>query len=296
MLRDHDLHDLIERLERDGEYRVLRKLRLCDGHTPVPYDGSDTFIGAVVDVETTGFKPEKEVIIELAIRRFRFDNQGRILAIDRVWSWLEDPGRPLSAEITQLTGLTDAGLAGEQIDDAAAIRLLSSSHLIIAHNAAFDRKFIERRLPKAAGLPWACSYREVDWAGAGFDIAKLRPLLNDIGLFFGAHRASDDVDAVVALLGHLLPNGRTVLAELVERSSAPSMRIEAIGANIDVKDDLKSRGYRWDPDSKVWWKEVTAEDLPDEQSWLGHHVYGAGNGARTYGPRIIEVSARERFA
>ena len=296
MLRHHDLHDLIERLERDGEYRVLRKLRLCDGHTPVLYDGSDTFIGAVVDVETTGLKPEKEVIIELAIRRFRFDNQGRILAVDRVWSWLEDPGRPLSAEVTRLTGLTNAGLTGEQIDDAAAIRLLTSSHLIIAHNAAFDRKFIERRLPEASGLSWACSYREVDWAAAGFGIPKLSPLLNDIGLFFGAHRASNDVDAVVALLGHLLPNGRPVLAELVERSSTLSMKIEAVGADFSLKDDLRNRGYRWDPASKAWWKEVVASDLLEEQTWLDRHVYGSGNHAKAFGPRIIEISARERYA
>lgn len=296
MLRQHDLHDLIERLERDGEYLVLRKLKLCEGHTSVPYDGSDTFIGAVIDVETTGLDPDIEVIIELAIRRFRFDGQGRILSIDRVWSWLEDPGRPLSARVTQLTGLTDAGLAGTQINEAAAMRLLSSSHLIIAHNAAFDRKFVERRLPKAAGLAWACSCHEVDWAAAGFDGAKLGPLLNQIGLFFGAHRASNDVDAVVALLGHPLPDGRPVLAELVERSSAPSMLVEAVGADFSVKEDLRNRGYRWDPPSKTWSKEVVASDLPEEQSWLGHHVYGPGNRAKAFGPRIIDISARERYA
>ena len=161
MLRLHDVHDLIERLERDGEYRVLRKLKLCEGRTAVCYDGGATFIGSVIDVETTGLDPEADTIIELAVRRFRFDGEGRILPIDRVWSWLEDPGRPLSAKITQLTGLTDAGLAGQQIDCATAVRLLGSCHLIIAHNAAFDRKFVERRLPEVAGLAWACSCHEI---------------------------------------------------------------------------------------------------------------------------------------
>ena len=296
MLRQHDLHDLIKRIEHDGEYLVLRKLRLCEGHTPVRYDGSDTFIGAVVDVETTGLDPDIEVIIELAIRRIRFDGQGRILSIDRAWSWLEDPGRPLSAKVTQLTGLTDAGLAGQELDDATVVRLLRSSHLIIAHNAAFDRKFVERRLPGAAGLPWACSYQEVDWAAAGFDGAKLGPLLHEIGLFFGAHRASNDVDAVVALLEHLLPDGRTVLAELIERSSVPSMRVEAVGADFSVKDDLRKRGYRWDPASKTWSKEVAASALPEEQSWLDRHVYGYGKRPKAFGPRIVEILARERYA
>ena len=41
-------------------------------------------------------------------------------------------------------------------------------------------------------------------------------LLSRIGLFHGAHRAADDVDAVIALLGHRLPSGRTALGEMVE--------------------------------------------------------------------------------
>jgi DNA polymerase-3 subunit epsilon len=127
---------------------------------------------------------------------------------------------------------------------AWCIRLLRSLHLVIAHNAAFDRKFVERRLPDAAGLPWACSCNEVDWVGAGFDGARnLGWLVFQAGLFFGGHRASNDVDAVVALLGHQLPDDRTVLAELVARSFAPSMRVEAVGADFSVRGDLRSRGY-----------------------------------------------------
>lgn len=295
MLRQHDLEDLVERLERDGEYLVLRKLKICEGHTAVPYDGGATFIGAVIDVETTGLEPDADAVIEFALRRFRFDAEGRILSIDRVWSWLEDPGRPLGARITQLTGLTDAGLAGQQIDDGTALRLLGSTNLIIAHNAAFDRKFVERRLPGVAGSAWACTCSEIDWVAAGFDGMKLGWLVAQCGLFYDAHRASNDVDAVIALLSHERSDGRSLLSELVERSSAPTMRIEAVGADFSVKENLRFRGYRWDANSKVWWKEVLAAELPEEQGWLGRHVYGPGQRSGAFGPRIVEISARERY-
>lgn len=296
MLREHDLKDLIGRIEINGSHRVLRKLEITDGRTVHPYAGGETFIGAAVDVETTGLDPAKDVIIELALRRFRFDDDGRILKIDSARSWLEDPGRSLDPEITRLTGLTDAGLVGQQIDQAAAMRLLLSSNLIIAHNAAFDRKFVERRLPGVASLPWACSCSEIDWAAAGFDGRALGWLLAQAGWFYDAHRASSDVDAVIALLAHSLPDGRPILAELVERSSTPTMRVEAVGADFGVKEDLRYRGYRWDPSQKVWWTEVLPSELFQEEAWLGGHVYGPDHRARASGPHVIEVTARERYA
>ena len=295
MLCQHDVQDLVHRLQRDGTYRVLHKLQLQAGRTSVPYDGGETYIAVVLDVETTGLDPAKDVIIELAMRRFRYDKLGRILKVDASWSWFEDPCRPLDPEITRITGLTDTGLVGQELDEAAATRLLCSSHLVIAHNAAFDRKFVERRLPQAAGLPWACSMCEVDWSGAGFEGRSLGWLGFQAGWFHDAHRASGDVDAVIALLSHILPDGQTVLGELVDRSAMPSMRVEAIGADYGVKDDLRGRGYRWDPDNKLWWREVLSSDLSEEEAWLGRTVYGFQCRAKACGPRITEISARERY-
>lgn len=103
MLRQHDIQDLVDRLERDGTHRVLRKLDVAEGRTGVPYHGGDTFIAVVLDVETTGLDATKDVVIELAVRRFRYDKAGRILKIDASRSWFEDPGRPLDAEVTRLT-------------------------------------------------------------------------------------------------------------------------------------------------------------------------------------------------
>ncbi len=295
MLRQHDTLDLVKRLERDGTYRVLRKLEVPDGRTGVPYHGVPTFIAVVVDVETTGLNVTKDVIIELALRRVRFDSRGRILKIDAPYTWFQDPGRPLEEEIVRLTGLSNAGLEGQDIDEAAATRIFKSAHLVIAHNAAFDRRFIEKRLPEAAGLPWACSMSEVDWVAAGFDGRALGWLGLQAGWFFDAHRASGDVDAVIALLSHVLPDGRPVLAELVARSAAPSMRIEAVGADFAVKDDLRDHGYRWNSDAKVWWKDVSECKLAEEQGWLSQKIYGADCRSRSSEPRITMISARERY-
>jgi DNA polymerase-3 subunit epsilon len=48
-------------------------------------------------------------------------------------------------------------VAGQRIDDRAVIDLLSRVVLVIAHNADFDRRFLEKRLPaftsKHLGVP-----------------------------------------------------------------------------------------------------------------------------------------------
>ena len=55
-----------------------------------------------------------------------------------------------------------------------------------------------------------------------------------------------DVIALIHLLSHSLPNGRTVLCELLANAAKTTVRIEATGAPFQMRGLLKARGYRWD--------------------------------------------------
>ncbi|MDH7971268.1 3'-5' exonuclease [Sphingomonas sp. AR_OL41] len=286
--------EFLRAIEARDDYRLLRRLEVAEGLTGVGRrDG--TSVGVVVDVETTGINDD-DVIIELALRRFRFDPDGVIVKVDRPYSWLQDPGRELTPEIVALTGLTDADLAGQEIDEGAATRLLGSAEFVCAHNAPFDRGMVERRLEDARGIGWACSCNDVDWRAIGFDGRSLGWLLAQIGFFHGAHRAGDDVDAVIALLGHSLPAGGTVLAQMLARARESSWRFGAIGAAFDLKDRLKARGYRWDGADRCWWREVPDARKSEEEWWLAGHVYSIDAHPKALGPIIEPVTWRERYA
>jgi DNA polymerase-3 subunit epsilon len=279
----------------DEKMRVLHRLDVREGPTGEG-DDTDTRIGIVVDVETTSTIMHLGAVIELAVRRFRFDRQGVITHIDRGHEWLEDPGTPLTHETTAITGLTDADLVGREIDEHEAAHLLRSASLVIAHHAAFDRPYVERRLVKARGLPWACSFRQIDWRSRKFDGRTLGYLLQQTGFFFErGHRAGMDVDALVQLLRHRFPDGTTALAELIERSPMPSWVVRAVGAGFVAKDALKERGYRWDPERRLWWTEVEDDVRTAEEFWLAANVYAAGLDARSMGPDFEKVTAAERF-
>lgn len=283
-------------LEIDGNHRILRRLRL-DNEVPVlaPLN-DDEAIGIVVDVETTGIAPELDQVIELAVRRFRFAGAGQVLEVERSWCWREDPGRSLDVEITRLTGIRDMDLVGQQIDDEAAEGLLRSASVVIAHNAAFDRKFVERRLPGAGGLAWCCSCKEIDWPASGFEGRALGWLCAQAGWFFDGHRAENDVDAVLTLLGIQTHDGRTALRELLDTAGEPSILVSAVGASFDVKEKLRARGYRWNVSDRVWSKEVLTMELAQEESWLTQHVYSPENRPRAFGPHLAKRTWRERHA
>ncbi len=280
----------------DDDYRLLRRLDVREGETGVG-GRVDTTVGVVVDVETTGIGSD-DVVIELALRRFRADPDGVVVKIDRPYSWLEDPCRELPEDIVRLTGITDEDVAGKVIDDEAAVRLLRSADFVCAHNARFDRAHVERRLPEASGLAWACSCNDVDWRVGGRGGPGGGGGVGASGGFPRAHRAGDDVDAVIEILRHRFPGGTTALAEMLATARAPSWRFRAVGAAFELKDELRLRGYRWDADGnpKCWWREVPDARRTEEEWWLAGHVYSADARPKSLGPVIERVTWRERYA
>lgn len=279
-----------------GDVRVLYPLRLHEGSTG-DGAGRGPHIGVAIDVETTGLDVNTGKVIELAIRRFRYDAEGVITDIDDAFEWREDPGEPLHPDISALTGLTDADLAGREIDDDDATRLLRSASFVVAHNSSFDRAWVERRLPGAAGLNWCCSMRQVDWRARGFDGRVLGYLLLQRGYYHCGHRASADVDALIQMLRHEDAAGQTALSEMIKTGSKPTWIVRARGAHFDLKDELRARGYRWDAadDRKVWWREVADDQLVQEQFWLAANVYAAEARPQKICPEVVRVTPRTRF-
>lgn len=279
-------------LDADPDYHVLRRLmpvRRFHVPTAPPTPGSLS-VGAVVDVETTGLDRDTDRVIELAVQRFRYDAHGRIVEVGQPRTWREDPGQPLDPRITRLTGLTDGDVAGQAIDDETAVSILSSAKVIVAHNAAFDRPFIEKRLPAIAGKPWGCSMADLDWLELGFEGRGLSHLLMQCGWFYEAHRAENDVLALLYLIAHEVTDGETILRKLIACAEQSTWRVHAVDSPFDSKDRLKARGYRWDRAKKNWWREVAHAALEAEQAWLKAEVYtGWGE------PELHEVTWHQRY-
>ena len=240
-------------------------------------------MGVVVDIETTGLDKKSDVVIEIGLRCFRFNRMtGDLLEAGESYSALQDPGRPLSEEIKGLTGLTDSDLNEKWIDWTKVDQLIGGASLVIAHNASFDRTFVDRSCKTSEKKIWACSLKQIDWGKKGFRGPKLDVLSIYHGFFTNSHRALTDADALLNLITlNDGSTGKTYLNELLINARRPVARVSADRAPFESKDLLKERGYGWDNSARVWQKTVFQDELPSETTWLESTVYNGNFAGRS---------------
>ena len=159
---------------------------------------------AVIDFETTGLSPAHGArATEVAIVLLQ---GGQV--VDRFQSLMHS-GTPVPPFITRLTGISNAMLAHAPAAAsvmAEAARFVGSTPMV-AHNAAFDRKFWQAELALAglqAPHPFACTVLLSRRLHPQAPSHQLGRLLDFHGLARAgtAHRALADAEMAAALLAH----------------------------------------------------------------------------------------------
>lgn len=234
----------------------------------------------VIDVETTGLAHGQDRVIQLAAQQFQYCRvRGIVTKLLPPLCFFDDPKTPIPPQVTKLTGISDEMVAGKSIDERAVIQAAEASDLIIAHQAGFDRPFVEGRIAGFPRRPWACSMTEVPWLEeTGISAKALEHLLFRVrGKFYDAHAADADCLAVIELLTTEFPSGKTALSALLAASQRQSVRISALGAPYEMKDVLKARRYSWFSGSptreKAWCMVVPEALVESEIAWLEANVY-----------------------
>jgi DNA polymerase III epsilon subunit family exonuclease len=189
---------------RDGAVADARDVRLAD------------LDFTVVDVETTGWAPDDAGITEIGAVRV---HDGRVVA---EFGSLVNPGRPVPAPITELTGIDDQMLTGAPPVAAVLPGLLAFARgsVLVAHNAPFDLRFLTAACA-GMGLLWP-RFEVLDTVRLARHLMATPQEVPDRKLatlagYFGtpvrpSHRALDDARATAAVLGRLL-------ARLAEREA-----------------------------------------------------------------------------
>jgi len=223
--------------------------------------------GLIVDLETTGLDPLNDKIVEIGIVEFGVEGD-EPPRVTRCYGALDDPGVEISPEVQRITGLEPRILAGQRIDWEAVRGFFAKASIAIAHNADFDRRFLERS-GRLDGLQvhWGCSMRHIDWRKHNFNTLSLNYLAADHGFVNPfAHRAVFDCATTFRLVAPYLP-------ELIARSYEREYLVKATHSPFESKELLKQRGYRWDPEERCWMRIVPESALTEERRFLQADIY-----------------------
>lgn len=146
----------------------------------------------VLDLETTGFSPSADKIIEISAHRYADG-----MLID-TFDTLIDPRCPIPATVRELTGINASDLAGMPLICDIKDDFLSflGDDPIVGHNIlTFDIPFIETALGISLRNPHFDTLQLARQAFPGRSSYKLVALNADLDLFTGkAHRAASDVE------------------------------------------------------------------------------------------------------
>lgn len=276
-------------------FKLLERVPLTITDVEFPLELASAAVDEIpivlVDFETTGFDLTNDGITELGLVRLYYSpSNGEITRIENAASIYNDPGQPISAFITNLTGITDVMVRGKSVVISDIEHWFADDPIVIAHQASFDRGFFDKHFPTLSNLRWACSINDIKWRDLGFESGKLEYLLTKIGFFYEGHRASIDCLA----LAWLLFNKKTAMAQLVKRLEDKDVVVRALSSPYKVKDALKDSGYKWSDGSngkeKHWFKTVSESKLIDEKQFLDK-LYDGGSSNAVY----EELDARGRY-
>lgn len=284
------LEQCVQQLQQSEDYQVLRKLKPLNQFN-VPNPAVATHKVCIIDTETTGLDTDVCEIIELGYQIVEFDSEGNFYRVLSAQNFLNEPKGEITPEVTQVTGLTMDDVKGHSIPWQQVEQELADVQLCVAHNAGFDRPVVERYNDTFVNKIWGCSVAQIDWLNLADVGSRSQEFLCwKIGQFFyGAHRALDDVHALTQLLSiPISASQKPAFHFLLKAVRVSKSFIKATGAPFDVKDALRSRGYRWNVSERVWQKVIDDSDLQDELAWLIEH--------NTPNPNVTKLKATDSFS
>lgn len=203
---------------------------------------------AVVDLETTGFSPRLgDRVAEVAV--VLVDDAGRV---EDEWSTLVNPERDLGPQHVHGIAAADVALAPTFDRVAPALLRLLAGRVLVAHNAAFDTRFLRAEIGRAgiaaAIDPVACLCTQQLASRYLTGSRALAACCAAVGVVHdGVHSALGDARATAGLLGYYLDIAADDECWAVARAAADGVRwsLPAVlpGAEPVLRGASRARGH-----------------------------------------------------
>ena len=208
----------------------------------------------LVDTETTGLDPASDALCELGAVLFSVPHRAVISQLSFLLPVLTNDAIAINGIEPQLSQLPQP--SSELL--AVFVAMARQADAFLAHNAAFDRPWIEPLLPAelcGAARPWICTCEGIRWPGL-----KPNPSLQSLALAHGipvwaAHRALTDCTYLAQVLER-----DPLLEQHLAEGLQPRQRVAA-DLPYSRREEARAAGFRWVTEVKQWQRRCSAEQI-----------------------------------
>lgn len=227
----------------------------------------------IFDTETDGLG-ERHETIEIALSLFDVERKAVVGSYAMLLPLAPYKERNDAEGINHISFnlLTSAAIQETRQSLDLFMKLVDRCDALLAHNASFDRTFINRKLKAfdfpEVSKPWVCSHTQLKFPKQTKP-QKLSYHAVDHGLMVvKLHRAMSDVNLLVELV-RLIPD---LSHQLKEALYPPTRKRYKALVPIERKDEAKSEGFQWNKDRLSWWKDLSESELGDLKQRIAFEV------------------------
>jgi DNA polymerase III subunit epsilon len=208
----------------------------------------------IVDTETTGLDPATDALCELGAVLFSVPHRAVISQLSFLLPVLSNDAFAINGIEPQLSQLPQP--SSELM--AVFVAMARQADAFLAHNAAFDRPWIEPLLPaelRGVARPWICTCEGIRWPGL-----KPNPSLQSLALAHGipvwaAHRALTDCIYLAQVLER-----DPELEDHLKEGLQPRYLVAA-QLPYEQREQARQAGFRWIPEAKQWQRRCSESEI-----------------------------------
>jgi DNA polymerase-3 subunit epsilon len=219
-------------------------------------------IVAGLDIESTGLDKVKDRPIEVGVALWTTKYHR---SLDTRAILVQSDGVPVTAEITEITGITQSmvdnfGYTPEEALDETLYFVDRADAIVAFNGKRFDMPMCQqwaKRLQKQFPEKFVIDpYTDLPMRGQ-----ELITMCAKMGIYYDPHEAGADVGAMLRLMA------KFPFEVVLERAKSPTVVIQSLQGRNE-NDKAKKHKFRWNPERKIWWKAVKEIDLQE----LAKHV------------------------
>lgn len=150
----------------------------------------------ILDTETGGLKPSEHALLEIGVIFYNLPTKSILLKTSGLLYAESNPVFHINKIDIESCKKVNPDI--EHYFLSLIVKAMRKSDLIIAHNASFDKGFVEEHVAQDYTLIWLCTKNDIKWP-----ISRLK--LENISSYYGidytaAHRALDDCEILLKCL------------------------------------------------------------------------------------------------